>query len=651
MSNEQSTASPGTGLQEDSTSSLIEATAPDDTTLSGRVLSDRYRIEGSLGVGGMGEVYRAEHTLMKKTVAVKVLHPDVVGHGEAVERFRREAQAAAHIDHPNICVATDFGEMKEGGFFLVMEYLEGNTLDETLVCVERFEPARAIHIADQILAALTQAHGAGVVHRDLKPENIMLVERDGDHDFVKIMDFGVARVRIGEDAGAAKITQAGRVYGTPHYMSPEQAAGAEDIDHRADLYSLGVILFEMLTGTLPFVDRNPAKIMAMHMTEDPPSIRKRAPQARLPRRLDELISRLMAKDPNDRPGSAQEVREDLADIRERGSTQSWLAFTRDAADTSSATLRQVAHEVRPHIEDARHWVNENSIVRGVAMGAFAVLLAGLLAAPVVYMVWPDGGATTPEARQEEAKDLADERDEFLEEVGAADVIESLAMGDAEETVARLEKLGEQHPENPHLSFLLSRAHAVVGDWREALEYYDETLTREPRYASEDRLVDDVVDRFESGQEEQVEVAEKILLDKLPEEVANRRLSALARLGEGGAVRKRARELLEESGRFEELDAWNRASIELRFARGCEAHREQIEAITEAGDPRGLEVLRFYDRQPRSGCGTFDRNDCYGCIREDLDKAISSLEQTADPTASAKTDVDTESSDSGDTAKK
>ncbi|MFW6058097.1 MAG: protein kinase domain-containing protein, partial [Persicimonas sp.] len=604
---------------------IAEVAAVPDGDLTGRLLSERYRIEGSLGRGGMGEVYRAEHTLMKKTVAVKVMLPEVVGHGEAVERFRREAQAAAHIDHQHVCVATDFGEMEEGGFFLVMEYLEGNTLDETLVCVERFEPARALHITEQICAALEQAHKLGVVHRDLKPENIMLVERDGDHDYVKIMDFGVARVRIGEDGSSSKITQAGRIYGTPHYMAPEQAAGSEHIDHRADLYSLGVMLFEMLTGTLPFVDKNPAKVMAMHMTEDPPSIRKRMPQSGVPRRLDTLIQKLMAKEPEDRPASAREVQEEPERIRESGNTESWFAITREAADTSTMALRdvaqEVAHEVGPRIEQVRNWANENSIVRGVAMGAAALLLAALLVAPVVYLVWPSGGAVSPEARQEEAKDLSEQRQHYLEDHGADDVISTLATGDAGEAVVRLEGLAEQDADNAHLKFLLGRAHAVAGDWTAALEHYEHALDLEPRYASEDRLLDDVVARFSSSDEEQAERARRILLDKLPRQVSDRRLSALARLGDSSKMRRQAREMLEESGRFEELEAWNRASIELRFARGCDAHREQIDALVDTGDPRSLEILRFYDRQPKTGCGSFNSTDCYGCIRKDLAEAI------------------------------
>jgi serine/threonine-protein kinase len=625
MSNEQPKVATGTGLDEEPSQAAATPPSANDADLSGRLLSDRYRIEGCLGVGGMGAVYRAEHTLMKKAVAVKVLHPQIVGHGEAVERFRREAQAAAHIDHPNICVATDFGEMDEGSFFLVMEYLEGNTLDETLVCVERFEPGRAIHIADQILSALHQAHDLGVVHRDLKPENVMLVERDGDPDFVKIMDFGVARVRIGDDGTDAKLTQAGRVYGTPMYMSPEQAAGAEDIDHRADLYTLGVMLFEMLTGTLPFIDKNPARIMAMHVTEDRPSLRHRVPEARIPKRLDKLVQRLMAKDPADRPDSAKQVRQELERIKELADTQSWMAFTRDAADTSTVAIRQVANEVRPHFDHARSWVNENSIVRGVAMGAFAVLLAALLVGPVVYLVWPSGGASSPQERQKEAKTLADEREHYLDGIDAKGVISTLATGDAAKAVEHLDTLIASHGPDAHLVFLKGRASATVGDWEAALEHYHQALELEPRYASEDRLIDDVVARFSSGNDDQVELAKTILLDQVPEAVTDRRLGALAMLGDGGSTRRRAKDALEESRRFDELDDWMRASIGLRFANGCSEHREYIDALVATEDPRALRILRFYDRQPPNGCGTFNRKDCYGCIRKDLAEAISALE--------------------------
>ncbi|MFU8805633.1 MAG: serine/threonine protein kinase, partial [Bradymonadaceae bacterium] len=229
---------------------IEEEPRPDYILPENALISERYQLEKCLGEGGMGVVYRARHVLMKKTVALKVLHPEFTRNDEVVARFKREAQAAANIEHPNICLATDFGQTDEGLFYLVMEHLEGETLQSTIETLGKLTPRLTIHIGKQICAALAQAHQTGVVHRDLKPENIMLVERDDDQYFVKIMDFGIARVRMDEEHDnktPARLTKAGMVYGTPHYMSPEQVVGG-DIDSRADLYALGVVLFEMVTG-------------------------------------------------------------------------------------------------------------------------------------------------------------------------------------------------------------------------------------------------------------------------------------------------------------------------------------------------------------------------------------------------------------------
>src|SRR5258708_3961734 len=201
------------------------------TSLVGKVLSDRYRIESVLGEGGMGAVYLAEHVLMHKRLAVKVLHPEMTRMPEIVARFEREAMAAAHIEHPNVAAATDFGKLDDGAFFLVLESVEGTSLRD-LIAKGPLGVERALHIAYQIGSALARAHSLGIVHRDLKPENVMLVEREGDQNFVKVLDFGIAKVPVGEfsserpgsDAGPV-LTQLGMVYGTPEYMAPEQALG------------------------------------------------------------------------------------------------------------------------------------------------------------------------------------------------------------------------------------------------------------------------------------------------------------------------------------------------------------------------------------------------------------------------------------------
>jgi serine/threonine-protein kinase len=223
-------------------------------SLVGVTLSARYLIEKLIGEGGMGAVYQAQHTHMRKRVAVKVLHPEMSRMSEVVARFEREAMAAAHIDHPNVAAATDFGKLEDGSFFLVLEYVEGKSLREA-IAEGRLELGRVLHITRQIASALGRAHALGIVHRDLKPENVMLVTREGDSDFVKVLDFGIAKVPVGT-IGESKVpgqalTQLGMVYGTPEYMAPEQALG-QDVDQRADLYALGVIAFEMLTGNRPF---------------------------------------------------------------------------------------------------------------------------------------------------------------------------------------------------------------------------------------------------------------------------------------------------------------------------------------------------------------------------------------------------------------
>ncbi|MEO6418370.1 MAG: serine/threonine-protein kinase, partial [Polyangiaceae bacterium] len=228
-------------------------------SLIGTTLSGRYKIEKLLGEGGMGAVYQAEHTHMRKRLAVKVLHPEMSRLPEVVARFEREAMAAAHIDHPNVATATDFGKLEDGSFFLVLEFVEGESLRD-VIAVGRLETGRALRILRQIAAALQRAHALGIVHRDLKPENVMLVNREGEPDFVKVLDFGIAKVQIGElTAGNVKesgpgqplLTQAGMVYGTPEYMAPEQALG-QPVDPRADIYSLGIIGYEMLAGVRPF---------------------------------------------------------------------------------------------------------------------------------------------------------------------------------------------------------------------------------------------------------------------------------------------------------------------------------------------------------------------------------------------------------------
>jgi eukaryotic-like serine/threonine-protein kinase len=273
----------------------------------GTVLAERYRIDSVLGEGAMGKVYAAEHVLMRKRLAVKVLHRELSSVPELVARFEREAMAAANIDHPNIAAATDFGRLPDGAVFLALELVEGRCLRDE-IAAGPIPMARSLHIARQVAAALGAAHVQGIVHRDLKPENVMLVDKAGDPDFVKVLDFGVARVPIGEGTadGAGPITRAGMVFGTPEYIPPEQALGQVS-DGRADLYSLGVMLFEMLTGVRPFVADSKVSLVGQHLGKAPPKLTDKLPNLTVPESVDVLVQLLLEKEVARRVQSADEV--------------------------------------------------------------------------------------------------------------------------------------------------------------------------------------------------------------------------------------------------------------------------------------------------------------------------------------------------------
>jgi tRNA A-37 threonylcarbamoyl transferase component Bud32 len=270
-----------------------------------------YMVNAQLGEGGMGVVYLAEHPVIGRKVALKVIHPEYARNLEVVSRFITEAKAVNQIGHDHIVDITDFGTTPAGDFYFIMEYLDGVALGELIQRGPRFAPERALRICAQIADALQASHDHGVIHRDLKPDNIFLVPHGDDPDFVKVLDFGLAKlVNPSPAATPTHNTGVGLVLGTPYYMSPEQCEGIE-IDHRADIYALGVILFEMLTGEVPFGGNSYRTIMLNQMTKAPPAARRIVPE--LPPALDAILSRALAKRPADRFQSMAELRAALLD--------------------------------------------------------------------------------------------------------------------------------------------------------------------------------------------------------------------------------------------------------------------------------------------------------------------------------------------------
>jgi serine/threonine protein kinase len=317
-----------------------------DDSLLGQTLAGKYRIDERLSGGGMGTVYRGTHVLMDKTVAIKVLKPSLAADEKIVARFSREARAASKILHPHAISVTDFGEGENGVVFLVMEYLSGQTLKEIVRNEGPMPVARVAEILRQVGGALDAAHAEGVVHRDLKSDNIMLLSSSGT-DYAKVLDFGIAKIKEPEGSYDPGLTNPDLVIGTPQYMSPEQCSQSPDIDARSDIYSLGVILYEMLVGHVPFTGASPTAIMLKHLQEPAPSVL--AERDDLPPAIGRVVARALAKRPEERYNTVGELVEDFT----------VAAGMEPAGATAAANSKPIAPPPDELLDDA----DEETLVR------------------------------------------------------------------------------------------------------------------------------------------------------------------------------------------------------------------------------------------------------------------------------------------------
>ncbi|HEY2745481.1 MAG TPA: serine/threonine-protein kinase, partial [Polyangia bacterium] len=319
-----------------------EVPAPEQ--LVGTVVDGRYRIERVLGTGGMGAVYEAEHVEIGKKVALKVLHPQFSRQADLVARFRREARAASKVGHPNIVDVTDSGTTADGDVYFVMERLDGLDLGEVLRHERRVAPDRVVAIGTQVCRALSAAHAAGIIHRDLKPENIFLVSREGVPDFVKVLDFGIAKQDMGNQNSPRRLTTPGIAMGTPEYMAPEQAAG-KAIDGRVDIYSVGAILYEMLTADPPHHGANVMEILAKKATESPTPPRELNPD--VPEALEEVVMRCLERDPDRRPQTMGALEYELTkSAKGRGSAVAAVLGLKPSEDVMSSTWGEESSKPR-----------------------------------------------------------------------------------------------------------------------------------------------------------------------------------------------------------------------------------------------------------------------------------------------------------------
>lgn len=594
----------------------------------GQIVAERYLVHRLLGEGGMGAVYEAEHIHMKKRVALKVLHGEMLAHQEVVARFEREAVAAARIQHPSVVTAMDFGRLTGGAFYLVLEYVEGRSLFQVLEEQGALPSNRVFRILIQINAALIAAHEAGIIHRDLKPENIMLVDT-GEDDFVKILDFGIAKLYDDEQReGAGRLTRAGALFGTPAYMSPEQARG-QTVDARADLYALGLIGYEMLSGRRAFDGEDVMAVLTAQLNDRPEPLSSSVPPA-----LAQLIFRLLEKDPDKRPASAQELGEVLHQISEmmdyslppprtsagtrldrgRGShsgrrsssgalsgSSGALSGTDSSSDEPASSLQAAALQaLSPKKRRSSLWVPLVTLLCGLGLGLLVVFLL-----PVFLPGW---------GLSAEAVQLEEER--LLQEARAGDreKLAELRKKMSEQGESETGELSPEELERETLRWMaLGRGYRIIRHYTASLQAYQRAVEQDPHLALDSELLADV--RIALEQRDTVEQALEFAQTHLGSAGADLIYDVWRdHLGQPGmtAVVARAQRLVRDRSLREQASPALQVALDLERAKVCAEYREILPRAVETADERSLQKLEAL--QARRGCGSQRTQDCFPCLR-------------------------------------
>ncbi len=528
--------------------------------LIGQTLNGRYRVLSVIGTGGMSAVYRAEHVQLGRAVALKVLNAEMALHREAMLRFEREALLSAKIQHPHVVSATDSGRLPDGSLYLVLELVAGRSLRELINAEGQLAVPRALAIAAQIADALDAAHRMGIVHRDLKPSNVMLLDRDGHTEFVKVLDFGLARQQGASIPGEA-LTRSGRIFGTPEYMAPEQARG-EAVDERADLYALGVIAYELLAGRPPFHAPELLALLIKHIQDVPPPL-----PLEIPEPVSRLVMALLEKEPDRRPKSARQVSKALSKL---------------AAHPARLSLPP---EARKRLEP-RQLLIPAALAAALAMGG-AFWLTSPRPAPATNEPHAAAPAGSPAPAQAAARSQPPAAPIPKPDGSAALAlgVRLIASGQADQGLNALTTALDLEPRLSESKELLAAVRRAIDDpvtQDRALE-----LTALRLGASAADLLFDVW-TAQSKKTPKTRAARKWL--DSPSVRASARPAALL-------------------------------ALEVRALKTCSSARALLPRLAEHGDQRSLSPLKRY--RATNGCGFLGFGDCYGCLRRDdaLEKTI------------------------------
>ncbi len=589
------------------------ASAPRDPRV-GTVVGERYRLLASIGEGGMGAVYRAEHILMKKVVALKLLHAEMGQMEEAGRRFEREAQSASRLNHLHIVSVTDFGRNHTGELFLVMEFVDGQSLADA-IDEGRLSVTRACRLTGQILSALEHAHEQKVVHRDLKPANVMLVQTSDPRlgEVAKILDFGIAKITESAE-GEQPLTKGVMIFGTPSYMSPEQATG-QDVDARADLYSCGVMLYEMLTGRKPFHSDDLVKLMAMQVTAPPPPLSSVAPDAGIPEAVQAVVMRALEKDRERRFASAREFRVALETAElARSPVLPWrsrLGSWRDGVGRARQVLSERVRDILARMRELKA-----RLPRRLQPWALPTLLA-LLALLIGTWGYSCRKGAAPRLPPPTPKPVAQEMKSPIKEIEEAMTKARLA----EARVLIMQQISV-HPDVARVRYLLGNLEFAEKNPVAGLQAYEEALRLDAGLRGDAALLVNVRGLLTDKRLAQA------ALDLLIKQIgvpARATLAQLASEDRRGEFRRAARDACESLGCSDEVDKVQSYSLDLQQGRNCVEKREAVEKLGATDDKRAIEPLRKARAEVRGGLlGRVLGGGGNACIIKDIDAALKQL---------------------------
>jgi serine/threonine protein kinase len=580
--------------------------APPVDPLYGTLIDERYLIEEMMGEGGMGAVYRATHVLMDKPVAIKLIHEDLAYLPDVVKRFEREARSASRLSDPHIITVTDFGRTFDGKLYLVMELLEGESLDEYMERSGVLPSAEAVQITQQILKGLSHAHAEGVVHRDLKPENVMLVSFGDKKNFVKILDFGIAKLATGS-GGGEKLTQGGIVFGTPRYISPEQAVG-ENVDHRTDLYAVGILFYEMLAGHGPYDGETAMDVISKHISAPVPDLSQ---AGEYPTGLAEIVTKALAKKPDDRFASADEFHDTLERIdlssrdpqAEEGEAQAGESVektTQRVTRAPGAPRRSFARRVLPLFLTA-------AVIGGFSYFAFEVLKKKEPAEPI--RVTELGVVDGPGIDKEQIAVMLDRADQ------------QIRNGLPAEAVVTLKELLQVSKNQPAARLLLGHAQFLSGERAAAMDAYQTALEEERKLVTDVRLLEHLEEglKWELSRDKATQILGKLCEDKGVALLAAKANSALV----DGEERRIARKGLVETGHEDVVDWLASLTADFHEKKSCKSRLAIIKQIEETADPRFLPLLEEHKPHVKKG-GMLRKVKANMCIGADVLRAIETL---------------------------